>query len=244
MPIAIVGDPREGVSLRVGDTLFLKQSTQGVLPEDLKEKLEDHVIWLNYMLPQLVGDTYIGYAAGAIYAVNSLGPNLPSTTVLDLGAGEGTLSLVALKQGAKQAYLVDNEITLLTQASTNGILNGVGNKVQTICADLTDELEIQRRTPLDEVDVVIANIGPHETYGGQEGVVKSAVNLLRLTPKARYVVFGGFGPFDSDLSYLPTMKNFEKLGFVKNISVAQITALVDELQVYTQQICIIAEREI
>lgn len=63
-------------------------------------------------------------------------PSLNGRRVLDLGSGTGILAIAALLLGAGSAVAVDIEWPAALSCSLNGALNGLGDRVLTVCGEL------------------------------------------------------------------------------------------------------------
>ena len=62
----------------------------------------------------------------------------PGDRVLDLGTGSGILAIAALLLGAKDAIGVDIDENAVKVSRENAALNGVEDRLHTVCGDLTD----------------------------------------------------------------------------------------------------------
>lgn len=63
-----------------------------------------------------------------------------NTHVLDIGCGSGILSIAALLLGAKDAIGVDIDENAVKVSRENAALNGVEDRLHTVCGDLTDKV--------------------------------------------------------------------------------------------------------
>ena len=63
-----------------------------------------------------------------------------NTRVLDIGCGSGILSIAALLLGAKDAIGVDIDENAVKVSRENAALNGVEDRLHTVCGDLTDKV--------------------------------------------------------------------------------------------------------
>lgn len=75
----------------------------------------------------------------------------PDSTLLDIGTGSGILAVAALLLGAKSAAGVDIDEIAVKVAGENAELNGVRNRLDLYCGDLTEQID-------GKFDVVCANI--------------------------------------------------------------------------------------
>src|SRR5699024_1040274 len=60
--------------------------------------------------------------------------------VLDVGCGSGILSVAALLLGAQRAVGVDIDATAVKTACENARKNGVENRFEALCGDLTEKV--------------------------------------------------------------------------------------------------------
>ena len=63
-------------------------------------------------------------------------PTLQGCRALDLGSGTGILAIAALLLGAESAIAIDIEWPAAFSCSMNALLNGVENRVLTVCGEL------------------------------------------------------------------------------------------------------------
>ncbi len=75
----------------------------------------------------------------------------PETRMLDVGCGSGILAITALLLGAKEAVGVDIDELAVKVAAENASRNGVSDRLELICGDLTEKVE-------GTYDVICANI--------------------------------------------------------------------------------------
>lgn len=73
------------------------------------------------------------------------------TKMLDIGTGSGILAITALLLGAKEAVGVDIDELSVKVAGENAELNGVREKIELVCGDLTEKIS-------GKYDVLCANI--------------------------------------------------------------------------------------
>ncbi len=71
--------------------------------------------------------------------------------VLDMGCGSGILGITALKLGAKSCIMSDIEQAAAEAASENAVYNGVSERAEVFCGDLTEKV-------CGCFDVVLANL--------------------------------------------------------------------------------------
>ena len=84
-------------------------------------------------------------------------------SVLDVGCGSGILSIAALLLGADNATGVDIDKTAVKTARENAQLNGVSDKFNVICGNLTEKIS-------GKFDIIVANIVADAIISLSEGV--------------------------------------------------------------------------
>ncbi len=72
-------------------------------------------------------------------------------TVLDVGCGSGILAIASLLLGAQSAVGVDIDPVAVKTAEENAEINGVSDKFQVICGDLTEKIT-------GKYNIIVANI--------------------------------------------------------------------------------------
>jgi len=64
-------------------------------------------------------------------------PGLPGSRVLDLGSGTGILAIAAARLGAATVAAVDLDQAAARSCAENAALNGLGDRVQSVCGELS-----------------------------------------------------------------------------------------------------------
>ena len=105
--------------------------------------------------------------------------------VLDMGSGTGVLAIVAAKLGAESVLAVEIDDMAEESVRENIALNGVAEKIESICGDAT---AIEGR----EFDIVLANINRNILFADMEAYDKTIVAGGRL-------VLSGFLAEDVDI---------------------------------------------
>lgn len=93
--------------------------------------------------------------------------------VLDMGSGTGVLAIVAAKLGAESVLAVEIDDMAEESVRENIVLNGVADKIESICGDAT---AIEGR----EFDIVLANINRNILLADMEAYDKTIVAGGRL----------------------------------------------------------------
>lgn len=97
-----------------------------------------------------------GFFLDQKYNRRAVGKLAAGMKVLDLCTHTGSFALNALKGGAKSVTAVDVSDAALEIARTNAELNGAGDKLNFVCADVFDFLpEVEKRPAGDKFDLII-----------------------------------------------------------------------------------------
>jgi ribosomal protein L11 methyltransferase len=78
-------------------------------------------------------------------------PALQGSSVLDLGSGTGILAIAAARLGAATVAAVDLEQAAARSCAENAVLNGLEDRVQSVCGELS-------AVAVHSFDLVLANI--------------------------------------------------------------------------------------
>ncbi len=176
--------------VQVGPLFFLDSSRLGDLSPALRAKLGGNLIVVEDMPRShlTVGD-FAPYTTATVAAM--LQGDLRDKAVIDAGAGEGILSIVALRLGARSVELVENQGELVGRAGRNLRLNEYqdGEHFRLIPADLTGAEDVLSR--LQETDletVIISNIGLWGIY-----TASNADSIRLVAGRRKVVLFIGGG---------------------------------------------------
>lgn len=138
--------------------------------------------------------------------------NLKNKTIVDVGAGSGILGIVALKLGAKHAYLIDIDDISIDACHLNSKTNGVEEKVTILNTDLvyTKNTEIKG-------DVLFVNISSQIN-------LDYAKNISLNTESDGYVILSGILPEYTE----KTIEAYQKHGFslINKLSLNNIFGLL------------------
>jgi len=162
---------------------------------------------------------------------------IKGSVVIDAGSGNGLLSDIALRLGAKKAVLVDISTKALIWSSifleAHGWQknNGNGGNFEILNIDFTHKGiardKIARMLSPDENAVGLANIGPWKHYGNAN---VAALEFLVDIPEIRTVVNGGYRlnfPSLHQQEFIDAAAFFEKSGFqVEQVSYRDNGALI------------------
>jgi len=171
--------------VRVGDKLFIDTRIKGEITPEVREEGEPHIVYIGSAISHFVGHSLLTYAALTSCAV--LSTPLENAVVLDLGCADGMQSMLAKKLGAKTVIGVERLAICKTRFGLNVAVNGFDNAdFHFIQGDICDPA-LRGRLPLEDITVVIANLGRH--YGRAH---TEAVKLLDYFPNATFFIGGGY----------------------------------------------------
>jgi len=153
--------------VRVGDRLFLDDRLNAHVPQNL----EASVVYLQEFNSFLAKPLYTMHSSLALAAMSYVDFN--GLTVLDLGSGDGALSLEAIKRGAAGVIAVDKNDNYLNEISNEILfyghlkankMDGPTHRFVQADIDLSNRYwELFQPEERKKVNAAIANLGP--TYG-------------------------------------------------------------------------------
>lgn len=184
--------------MRVGTTFFIDAEYFPQLPKDLRRRLSRYAL----VIPRM-GENFIGrydyikhHTVASMLGLSHI--ECAGKTVIECGAGDGALSLSALKHGARQAILIDYEQVHLEKAREDFAANGfdiTGDRNRFIRGDLrmTEVLARQIGELSGEV-ILVSNIGNWpEIYGDTNNSTSIALMAaLQKNCRVTHAVLGGY----------------------------------------------------
>lgn len=178
--------------IRIGHLFFMDKTNALRLSDGLRADLGANFIILEDLGNSVLNDENLNrFTVAAI--VTMFSKNIIGKHVIDCGAGEGILSLVAFRLGAQSADLIELSPELLGLAGRNLKLNAltVNKNYRLIQGDLknTDDL-VRRITPTDTEIVMLSNIG---TWEGLYNVTNAdSIRLAQFIPHVTSFIAGGY----------------------------------------------------
>lgn len=148
------------IAARFGPLFFVEEAATQELPAPLQEDLSPRLIRLDGLAQSGLFSPLAMYSLTA--AAMLLDRDLRGLVFRDAGAGDGLLSLIATKRGAKRVDLIEYDAAGLERARRHLELNGLkeGRGFRLIQADLTDTAGTLRKLPDPELPSVLsASIG-------------------------------------------------------------------------------------
>jgi len=103
--------------IRVGYLFFLDTAMRKRLPQDLIKELGSNIIYLSDLPATEIGGNIMDYTVATILAL--LHNDMKGLHVIDAGAGQGIMALIAARLGAAQVDLVEIKSELLAKAREN-----------------------------------------------------------------------------------------------------------------------------
>lgn len=203
-------DHREGY-VRVGNWIFLDTRLIDQLPQALLSQGKDTIFYLNQFYSLLACESIREFSVSTLAALayHERHQSVRGSRVLDLGCGDGVLSLLALKMGADISVGVEvrEDMFIIPQMHLAPI-NGIGySQFEIIQGDLR-ERSIQDQIPKDAT-LVVANIGPTQAYADTH---TSVFEILDQLPRARTFIGGGYAT-QEDLFHYNALRQLVSRGF-------------------------------
>jgi SAM-dependent methyltransferase len=165
---------------KVGDIVYLDDR----LKEHIPKEISDNVLYLHNFDSLLC--CHFEHATVTVQALNYF--NFKDKVVLDVGCGDGALSILTKRKGAKKVYGLDVKKKMEKKYYKNIEINNLEkNDFLFINQDIR-RIDAVNSIPIDEIDIAIANLGPH--YDGADlGVAVFTANYLQ---NASVFVGGGY----------------------------------------------------
>lgn len=182
------------VYIRVGYLFFFDPAAFEKLPADLKNDLGSNVVFipnLNDRNASLNDRNFNVFSYATVMAMFKC--DLAGTSVVDCGAGDGSLALAALKLGATEVQLVDYERGLLDRAKGNLQSNGYreGRDFRLVQGDLTRPEEVLAHLGgTEKTRVIVSNIGNHLTFYSITN--QNSMKLIKGLGTVAYFIGGGY----------------------------------------------------
>lgn len=194
---------------RIGNIAFVDSRLKANIPDQVKNNLRESIIWLSGFQSEMGDFTHLPFTACTVIALISL--NLKGKHVLDLGSGDGPLSLVAHRMGAAELTLVDTEEVYMRYFYDHLEANGIrGGNFNCIVGDITKPKTIISKLK-SPIDIVVANIGPH-----YEDVHLKAIDLLAHLPSAETYIGGAYIKGHLTLNSREALDKLKQLGYSAN----------------------------
>ncbi|MFC1623747.1 glycoside hydrolase family 15 protein [Candidatus Omnitrophota bacterium] len=161
--------------IRVGFLFFLDDKSYDLLSDDLKQDLSNNVILVNKLSKSIIATQGVNDSLGLHTIVTMLllfETDLDGVRFVDMGAGDGMLSLVAAKLGAGKVILCEKNPDRLNEARLNLQLNGLKENEDFFLLEVDLMKQDKFREKLDSLKlmpmrtVVASNIGGIVVKGG------------------------------------------------------------------------------
>lgn len=221
---------KQAVYVRIGDLIFLDSRFKEKLHPNFIKPYKANLFWLYRFASPIIYSNYRQYSALTLHALNSL--DLKGKTVLDLGTADGILGLVANRKDSKKVVAVEREKMWGKIFPLNIKLNEMDtSKFNFIFEDIRKTDYLLKKIPAEDIDVVVANIGPHRDYGNTH---RKCISLLGHLPNVNLFV-GGAYTLGND-NFIADLKLLKKMGFIKTKIVQDST--------WRRRVAFIAERQL
>ncbi len=207
---AKMGTPNN-IFMRVGNLLLIDNRIRSFLGEE--ELASDNIVQLwnfisffNHHLNNLP------YTALTLYILNGI--DFRGKTILDLGCGEGVLSLFVLRKGAKKVYAVDADQKYEQLLKNNLKLNNLNKEfLDFIPARFDEKDKILGKIDTEEVRLSLVNVGPH--FGDSD---LTAFSLLPSFPNITQVLAGGYHLGADNFKPTKAILKLSEIGFNKDLT--------------------------
>ncbi len=208
------------VFVRVGYLLFLNENMCDELKNGaplLWNKVEGNVIKIR-PFDEDDRSIFFKYGDWTVMTIRSMIDNagiIKGRRVIDVGAGSGLLSIVAMKLGASSVELIENNPEDISNAVKHLNLNGVDSGYKTHSGDLRKVTGLAGR----EETIVVSNIGTWEGQGGYEVSNRDSINLIREIPNVVLFIGGGYKETGEEFKV-----SGEDIDYLKSVSGRDVAA--------------------
>jgi len=191
-PVEKWGIGSDALFIRVGHLFFIEEDVYENLSGKLKKAVGANAIRVRSFdrMGKDISFTYNHYTILAIIAM--INSDISGKRIIDAGAGDGILSLAALRLGATSVDLVDRLRMELNKANQQLEINGyiAGADFRTHCVDLKDKPALAAAIPkVPQQTAIVSNIG---NLGGLNGVTNAdSMELIRIIPNTVLFIAGG-----------------------------------------------------
>lgn len=195
-----------GIVHYAGDVAFINSQISGLL-DDLNEK----AILINEMKGMLMFPTMRLYSMLTSAELSRY--DMSDQIVADFGAADGVQSLLASKLGAKAVHAVEQDSLTYGMGryfEEHKKLNELDN-ISYVVSEVENK-HLDELVPLDEVTLVVANLGPH--YNNTHLRIFKQFDKM---PNLQTIIFGGYTFSDGGKKHIynadETLKKISKSGF-------------------------------
>lgn len=196
--------------VRVGNAVLLDHRLQESLLPELLQQFQGNIVLLWNFMTDMGDLTHLPYAMPSIHALSAI--DLKGKHVLDIGSGDGALSMVAYKKGASRVFSLElypqAEEFYRQHISANGFDETSFSFLQ---GDVANPEAIAERLEGERIDIVISNIGPW--YGDAH---LQAISLLTHLPQVQTYIGGSFIKGHKDGDSQEAINLLRQIGFSRN----------------------------
>lgn len=182
------GQWKEIVYVRIGDRIFIDRSFTDKIPNDLRLYVGRNIVPLFALHASTLARWADSYEPPFINAIESV--EFESKGFLELGSADAVACLLAHIRGAGRIIAVDREFLHLNASTLHFEANGLSNPCKLMCANICNTSGLVKLLSDEQIDVVAANIGPHEQYGDAH---LKAIELLDHLPATTFIGAGYAG---------------------------------------------------
>lgn len=226
-PVTMWGSADRTLFIRFGDIFFMEEGAYKDLSGNnpgLADSIKNRVIIMdsNRRGAPSIKFQFGEHTALALVVMLHNAERIRSARVVDVGAGGGVLSMVALKLGARSVDMVDVDEYSMAKANSLMTVNGVEpERYRAHVADVRDTgglAKILRDSarPEDESTVIISNIGQpyaEEAWEGYTATNLDSIKLASRLSRVSLVVAGSYQEIDGTNSSLRDRRAIADIAF-------------------------------
>jgi len=200
--------------IRLGCLFFVDAEGYAGLNPELRNRVGGNIVVVNDLSESVLVD-FSGQGCYTLATIAvMLNSDLNNMRVVDCGAGEGILSIVASRLGAKFLELVEIDERKLKMAEVNLELNGLqeGRDFKLICEDLNNVAAVVSQLAPDFMETaIISNIGAWPKFYTADNQV--SMQCIEGLSNVRLFIAGGYNTLLNNRALRRDKREIRKRGF-------------------------------
>lgn len=168
--------------------------------------------------PELHDTSHFSFSASTAHAITQYRDRVKNQSVIDFGSSTGFQSLVAFNNGASDCTMIDDNQMVIPFIANNMEVNNIKKPFSPVVADFTHPFFTCRLSDPQAYEVAIANIGPHDAYGGAHGAQLGMIRTLAQLPRVHTAFLGGYDTLRHKIGAIDY--RMSNIGFKKHAVVA------------------------